>query len=69
MNERQLGTNIEFLMRLKGIRADEMAGRMGMGTSTFYNRRNRPGTFTIAEVNKAAEILKVEVADLFKSLY
>ena len=66
-SERALEANMTVLMRRKGITVSEMAERMGMSPSTLYNRRLRPGTFTVSEINKAAEILMVDTAELFKT--
>lgn len=47
-----------MLSKLTGAQRDELVKRLGMGTSTFYERRDKPGKFTLEQADTIAAYLE-----------
>lgn len=54
----------------KGLKAPDVASKLGMNTSTFYRKLKLSGTFTVKEVSCLGSILGLsseEMMDIFFS--
>ena len=57
------------LSKLEPEERDELIGRLQMSPSTYYQRRNRPGEFTLDELTVVKEFLEEregEHLDIFR---
>lgn len=48
-------------MVLQGIRVSDVIAELKMARHTWYKRINNPENFTVGDVSKLAEILKMDV--------
>lgn len=51
---------LQAQMVLKGMKASEVAEKMGIDSSTFYRKMGNNGDFSRAEIQKIVEILEIE---------
>ena len=51
---------LQAQMVLKGMKASEVAEKMGIDPSTFYRKMGNDGDFSRAEIQKIVEILEIE---------
>lgn len=68
MDNKQKGLRnykLKALRQKKGITQPEMAKRMGKGLATYQRKERGETEFTESEMLDAANILEVEVMDIF----
>ena len=65
---RQLWLNINYLQRSQNIDNRKMAKAMGISLATFQNRKNKPQSTTLAELERASACLGVKAEDILKIL-
>ena len=61
---RQVVVNIEYLQASKKVDNKKMAKVMGISPATFQNRKNKPNTLTLGEIEKAARFFQITSAQL-----
>jgi transcriptional regulator with XRE-family HTH domain len=56
--------NISYWMTFLGMSHKEVAAAMNMSNATLYNRMRLPSSFTIAELERFAGKIGIEMSDL-----
>ena len=65
---KQLWLNITYLQRSQDIDNRKMAKAMGISLATFQNRKNKPQTTTLAELERASAYLGVKPEEILRML-
>lgn len=56
--------NISYWMAFLGMSHKEVAAAMNLSNATLYNRMRLPASFTVAELERFAEKIGIELSDL-----
>jgi len=64
----RINRKIRALMAYRSLSAEDFCQSTGMNRSAYYRRMRGDGSWSADELERAAEALGVDVADLFKGI-